>query len=86
MQTGVAFSHQTVQLDGETFSNCEFSACRMIYAGGDLPIFEDCRFDGCDWKYEDASARTLSYLKLIWGVGAKASVQTTIKEITVAAR
>ncbi|WP_269714683.1 hypothetical protein [Caulobacter sp. NIBR2454] len=86
MQTGVNFNHQTVQLDGETFSDCEFAASRLVYSGGELPIFDNCRFDGCEWKYEEASARTLSYLKLMWAVGAKTAVQTTIKEITVATR
>ncbi len=86
MQDGVAYNHQTVTLDGESFSNCEFAACRLVYSGGPLPQFDGCRFTDCEWKFEEAAARTLSYLKLIWGAGAKASVQTMIKEITVAPR
>jgi hypothetical protein len=85
VQTG-SYNHQTVQVDGESFHGCEFTACRLIYAGGPPPVFDDCRFDACEWKFEEAAADTLSYLKLIWAVGAKAAVQTTIKEITVAAR
>jgi hypothetical protein len=86
MQSGVSYNHQTVQLDGEVFSDCQFAACRMVYAGGEPPQFEACQFDGCDWKFEEAAAHTLSYLKLMWSVGAKAAVQGTIKEITVVAR
>jgi len=86
MQSGVSYNHQTVQLDGETFSNCDFAACRLVYSGGALPEFESCRFDNCDWKFEDGAAQTLAYLKLMWSVGAKPTVQTLIKEITVAAR
>ncbi len=86
MQSGVSYNHQTVVLDGETFSNCDFAACRLVYSGGVPPVFEDCRFDKCDWKFEDAASHTLSYLKLMWAVGAKPTVQTLIKEITVAAR
>ena len=86
MQVGISYNHQTVTLDGETFSNCEFAACRLIYAGGPLPEFDGCRFDACEWKFEDAAAHTLSYLRLMWNVGAKAAVQTTIKDITVAGR
>ena len=86
MQSGVSYNHQTVMLDGETFSQCEFSACRLVYAGGPVPQFDGCHFDACEWKFEDAAARTLSYLKVMWSVGAKATVQTTIKEITVAGR
>jgi hypothetical protein len=86
MEAGVSYNHQTVMLDGETFSDCEFSACRLVYAGGQPPKFERCRFDDCEWKFEDAAADTLSYLKLMWNVGAKTAVQTTIKEITVVGR
>ena len=86
MQDGVIYNHQTVILDGEIFSNCEFAACRLVYSGGELPQFDGCRFADCEWKFEEAAARTLSYLKLIWGAGAKAAVQTMIKEITVASR
>ena len=86
MQNSVSYNHQTVVLDGETFSDCDFTACRMVYSGGELPQFERCRFDGCDWKFEAAAAQTLSYLKQLWNVGAKASVQAIIKEVTVVAR
>ncbi len=84
VQERVRYSHETVALDGETFSNCEFTGCRLVYAGGDVPEFEDCKFVDCDWKFDEAATRTLSYLKLMWRVGAKASVQSTIKDITVA--
>ena len=86
MQSGASYNHQTIALDGETFSHCEFSACRLVYSGGEPPQFQGCRFDACEWKFEGAAAQTMSYLKLMWSVGAKAAVQTTIKEITVAAR
>ncbi len=86
MQTNVNFNHQTIALDGESFADCEFVACRLTYAGGELPHFSDCRFQDCEWRHEDAAARTLSYLKLMWSVGQKPAVQTAIKDITVAAR
>lgn len=82
MQTATVFNHETVILDGESFSDCEFRACRLVYAGAALPIFDGCRFNDCEWKFEDAAARTLAYLKLVWGAGGKAPVQALIKEIT----
>jgi len=86
VQSAVSYNHQTVALDGEIFQGCDFTACRLIYAGGEPPVFTDCRFDDCEWKFDKAASATLAYLKLMWTVGAKAAVQTTIKEITVAAR
>lgn len=86
MPSGVSYNHQTVALDGEIFSDCDFSACRLTYGGGEPPQFDRCRFDACDWRFEESAARTLIYLKRMWSAGAKAAVQTAIKDITVAAR
>jgi hypothetical protein len=82
--SGVIYNHETVALDGEDFTDCEFRACRMVYAGGEAPTFASCRFDDCEWKFEDAAARTLAHLKVVWNAGGKAQVQALIKDITVA--
>jgi hypothetical protein len=82
MQTATIFNHETVALDGEAFSDCEFRSCRMVYSGGEAPRFEGCRFDDCDWRFDDAAQRTLGFMKLVWSVGGKARVQGLIKEIT----
>jgi len=76
------YNHETVVLDGGVFDGCEFIGCRLVYGGGEVPSFSDCRFDRCEWKYEEAAARTLSYLQQVWEVGAQAAVQAAIKDIT----
>ena len=84
MPRGVSYHHETVALDGESFEDCEFRDCRLDYAGGEPPVFQNCRFHDCDWRQDDAAARTLAYLKALWNAGGKATVQTLIKDITVA--
>ena len=84
MQTAIIFNHETVALDGERFADCEFRGCRMVYRGGEAPSFDSCTFDDCDWRFEDAASRTLEFMKVVWGAGAKPLVQGLIKEITVA--
>jgi hypothetical protein len=81
-RTGTVFNHETVALDGQSFSDCEFRACRLVYSGGEPPHFAGCKFDGCDWKFEGAAGRTLAHLRVAWAAGAKAPVQALIKEIT----
>lgn len=82
MQTATIFNHETVALDGESFSDCEFRDSRLVYSGGEPPHFEGCRFTGCDWRFEGPAANTLAHLKVVWGAGGKAPVQQMIKEIT----
>jgi hypothetical protein len=86
MPRGAIYNHETVALDGEGFDQCEFRKCRLVYAGGTLPRFSECRFDECEWRYGEAAARTLAYLRLVWGLGGKASVQALIKEVTSGGR
>ncbi len=82
MPSSTAFTRETVQLDGEYFDDCEFKKCRMVYAGGEAPAFVGCRFEDCDWKFEDAAARTLEHMKAVWNAGGKAQLQLLIKDIT----
>ena len=82
MQTMIIFNHETVALDGERYSGCEFRGCRMVYGGGEPPKFDDCRFEDCDWRFDDAAARTLAHMKVVWAAGGKATVQGLIKTIT----
>lgn len=82
MITATSFSHETLVLDGEHYADCDFQACRLIYAGGALPEFRDCRFNDCDWKLEDGADRTIALLRLVWNAGGKTPVQTIIKSIT----
>jgi hypothetical protein len=79
---GAIYNHETIPLDGQEFSDCEFRDCRLVYAGGELPSFSGCRFEACEWKYDGPAALTLAHLKLVWGLGGKPSVQALIKEIT----
>ena len=86
MPSDTIYNHETVLMDGEVFDACEFRDCRMVYAGGEPPSFSKCRFDGCDWRFDEAAAHTLTYLKTLWSAGQKATVQGLIKEVTGVAR
>ncbi len=82
MTSGVAYNHETVALDGETFDDCEFRDCRLTYAGGAPPVFNNCAFHGCDWRFDEAAGRTLVHLKTVWLAGDKPTVQAIIKGVT----
>ena len=86
MSVGCAYNHETLHLDGERYEDCEFRACRLVYAGGAHPVFKACRFADCEWKFEGPAAETLAHLKGLWSAGEKPAVQALIKEITGATR
>ncbi len=39
------FENNTVQLDDTHFINCKFKGCKLVYQGGEAPIFDGCEFD-----------------------------------------
>jgi hypothetical protein len=84
MTDNITYSHETVLMEAETFSNCEFRDCRLVYTGGEPAILNNCKFVDCEWKLDDAAARTLAHLKLMWSAGAKGPVQALIKDVTAA--
>ncbi len=86
MHSAASFNHESVALDAEAFSDCEFRDCRLIYRGGEPPKFKNCRFVGCDWQFDEAAANTLAHMKTMWAVGGKAPVQALIKTITEVGR
>jgi hypothetical protein len=86
MPAGATFNHETVALDAERFSDCAFRDCRMVFSGGEPPVFDNCSFADCEWLFENAAANTLAHLKTLWAVGGKAPVQALIRTITEAGR
>jgi len=56
------FSGGNENLDGKNYQRCTFTNCTLIYAGGQLPVMETCRFDGCRWQFDGAANRTLEFL------------------------
>jgi hypothetical protein len=57
------FEDQLVALDGTLFEGCHFRNCTLLYAGGSMPGFSDCAFEGCGWQFEEAAGRTVMLLK-----------------------
>jgi hypothetical protein len=74
---------ETVVLDGNEFVRCEFSNCKMVYKGGELPKLQRCHFLQCSWHLEDAARRTVLFFKGIYhsGPGGRDLVEETLRHI-----
>lgn len=77
-----AFTNETVHLDGQSYFDCEFKKCRMVYEGGEIPEFNGCHFDACDWKLEGAANRTVNWLKFLHATGNQTLVEGIMKMIS----
>jgi hypothetical protein len=61
-----SFQNKTEVLDGREFVDCEFVNCTVVYRGGTLPMWTNCRFDECRFQFEDSADRTLNFLKMMY--------------------
>ena len=48
----------TIAIDGEEYVDCLFDGTMLVYAGGELPGFERCRFTRIRIGFEAPAART----------------------------
>lgn len=58
----LVFRDETVRVDGNTYTVCEFYNCKLEFGGVVLPIFRGCRLDNADWVFVDAAANMVSFL------------------------
>jgi len=59
------FSNETLNVDGNDYNQCTFRTCRLVYAGGPLPVFKDFNFDNCSFELKDAADRTIAFLNSV---------------------
>jgi hypothetical protein len=78
-----SFQDSTEMLDGKQYKACEFRNCRLVYRGGPPPYLIQCHFAGCEWVFEDAAERTISFLVAMYhGIaGGKELIDATFDSI-----
>ena len=81
---GKDFRNTTENIDGNTYTQCTFDGCRLVYRGGEIPIFAGCKLERCVWVWDDAALRTIGFLRGIYsgmGMGGKQVIEEIVKEI-----
>ena len=82
--TGKTFAKTTEILDGNSYSECRFESCRLIFRGGTLPVIARCHFENCQWSFEDAAERTLVFMRQLYhgmGPGGVELIEATLGAI-----
>jgi hypothetical protein len=73
------FEQIEVELDGNTFEQCVFLYCDLVYRGGTVPEFSGCLFDGCQFLPTDAAIRTIGVLSVLKQAGVGDLVDDLLK-------
>jgi hypothetical protein len=75
------FKGETVTLDGNTFHQCTFENCELIYKGGKPPAMSGCSFNTPRFKFEGPAADTLAFFAAMYHGGLQVVVDDTFKQI-----
>lgn len=54
--------NEAVSVDGKQFVACVFDNCTLSYAGGEVPVFNNCRFVDVSLQFSDSAVGTLKFL------------------------
>lgn len=64
-----------MRLDGETFDNCSFTDCTLIFSGGLPPAFNNCVFQSPgSWNFDGATSNTLTFLQMLTSLSHEGAV------------
>ena len=57
------FTNSVVDMDGKSFTSCEFVNCTLRYKGGECEWDKYTTFSGCSLALQDAAQRTARFLQ-----------------------
>jgi hypothetical protein len=82
--SGKSISNASEVIDGNTYTDCRFENCKLVYRGGEIPRISGCHFENCQWQFEDAAERTLIFMRQLYhgmGPGGAQLVEATLAQL-----
>ncbi len=76
------FKNRRINLDGASFSSCQFNGCTLLFSGF-MPVdFDKCTFaNDCKWQFLGPAANMLEFMSVLYASGAKELIETSFKKI-----
>jgi hypothetical protein len=76
------FTNEVVDLDGNSFKDCTFKACKLVFNGVADPVLVGNRFDpACTYVFDGPALRTLQFLAALYIDGGAHLVEGTFDSI-----
>jgi hypothetical protein len=78
------FGIEDVVLDGKDFFRCVFRGSTLVFRAQQPMTLRDSTFFDVNWRLDGPAARTMDFLKALWGVGefGRNLVDNTLRQIT----
>jgi hypothetical protein len=65
-----AFKNERIDLAGNTFHNCRFEHCELVYHGDRSPTFYDNHFIDSVFTLTDTAMKTIYFLSSVYHAGS----------------
>jgi hypothetical protein len=78
---GQHFTDARMVVDGDTFEECTFERCTLIYSAMLPTQIAQCHFKDTKWEFAGPARNTLNFLTELYASGGKALVETAISRI-----
>lgn len=78
------FFRQDILVDGQSFYNCQFTECRIVFRATAPVQFDKCVFTQCEWVFDGPAENMLFYLTALatnLGVDAREMVMNLLNGI-----
>ena len=77
------FENERIELHGNSYHNCTFKHCELVYDGDRSPTFNDNDFIDSEFIFTDSALRTLYFLSNMYqaGDGGREVVDKTLEDI-----
>jgi len=79
--SGIKNEGKKITVDFNEYIECEFDNCEIIYKGGNLPVFEKCSFNNCQFSLVDKADNTIGYLSFLYQNLAEAGAKSFVEEL-----
>lgn len=71
-------TNQTLFIDGQYYQGIHFISCTLVYQGGPVPNFQECRFSDCQWQCDGPALNTLDFLNMLVSLGGADIVKRSL--------
>jgi hypothetical protein len=81
---GKKFKNETIDIDFNQFSNCQFDGCTLVYHGYGVIGMDGCSFNNVNWTFAGSAANTLQFMRGLYhgaGEGGKHLIESTFTDI-----
>lgn len=74
------FNATRIELDGNAYKDCMFSACEIVYGARGTVNLDGCTFDRCTYVLDGAAQDTLMFLTALYKIDPR-SIEATFENI-----